>query len=121
MNGSPAAANRFERRLGGLLIGVTYLAVALLGIGVAMLLVAGISPLAGGPPFDPAQLVSSILALEPAGFLWLGILAVIATPLTRVVGAAVGFIGRGERVMAVVSLAILGVIAVSVLTALATG
>ena len=83
MNGSPAAANRFERRLGGLLIGVTYLAVALLGIGVAMLLVAGISPLAGGPPFDPAQLVSSILALEPAGFLWLIRSTTMDTPMSR--------------------------------------
>jgi hypothetical protein len=34
-----------------------------------------------------------------------------------VVGAAVGFVQRGERVMALVSLAILGVISISILAA----
>ena len=121
MSGTRQAGSEFERRLGRLLIGATYVAVGLITIGVVLLLLAGISPLAGGPPFDPAQLVPNLLALEPAGFLWLGILVAIATPLSRVVGAAVGFIGRGERLMAVVSLAILGVIATSVLVALATG
>ena len=121
MNGLRTPENDFERRLGRLLIGATYVAVGLFSVGVVLLLLAGISPLAGGPPFDPAQLVPDLLALEPAGFLWLGILVVIATPLSRVVGAAVVFIGRGERLMAVVSLAILGVIATSVFVALATG
>jgi uncharacterized membrane protein len=121
MSGLRTPGSDFERRLGRLLIGVTYVAVGLLTIGVMLLILAGISPLAGGPPFDPAQLVADLLAFEPAGFLWLGILVVIATPLSRVAGAAVGFIGRGERLMAVVSLAILGVIAISVLVALATG
>ena len=121
MSGSTQAGSGFERRLGRLLIGATYVAVGLLTVGVVLLLLAGISPLAGGPPFDPEQLVPDLLALEPAGFLWLGILVVVATPLSRVIGAAAGFIQRGERVMAVVSLAILGVVAISILTALATG
>ena len=121
MSDTRASGRTFEHRLGRLLIVVTYVAVGLLAIGVALLLLAGVSPLAGGPPFDPAQLVPDLLDLEPAGFLWLGILVVIATPLSRVVGAAVGFIRRGERLMAAVSLAILGVIAISILTALATG
>jgi uncharacterized membrane protein len=119
MTASESAA-RFERRLGRLLIGVTWVAVVLLAIGTTLLLIAGISPLAGGPPFDPSQLVPDLLALEPAGFLWLGILVVIATPLSRVAGAAVGFIKRGEPLMAVISLAILGVIAISILAAQAT-
>ena len=121
MNDTHSAGSEFERRLGRLLIGVTYAAVALLAIGVLLLLRAGISPLSGGPPLDPAGLLADVLAFDPAGFLWLGILVVIATPLSRVVGAAAGFIGRGERLMAVISVAILGVIAISVLTALATG
>ena len=119
MSASGQAA-RFERRLGRLLIGVTWVAVVLLAIGTILLLVAGISPLAGGPPFDPSQLTADVLALEPAGFLWLGILVVIATPLSRVAGAAVGFIKRGEPLMAVISLAILGVIAISILAAQVT-
>jgi uncharacterized membrane protein len=117
---APREAVRFERRLGRLLIGVTWVAVVLLAIGTVLLLVAGISPLAGGPPFDPSQLIPDLLALQPAGFLWLGILVVIATPLSRVAGAAVGFIKRGEPLMAVISLAILCVIAVSILAAQAT-
>ena len=120
MSGRPAARDGFERRLGRLLIAVTYVAVALLAIGVVLLLLGGISPLAGGPPFDPSDLVPDLLALEPAGFLWLGILVVIATPLSRVAGAAVGFVRRGERLMAAISVAILAVIAISVLAALAT-
>jgi uncharacterized membrane protein len=113
-------AARFERRLGRLLIVVTWVAVVLLAIGTVLLLVAGISPLAAGPPFDPSQLVPDLRALEPAGFLWLGILVVIATPLSRVAGAAVGFIKRGEPLMAMISLAILCVIAISILAAQAT-
>jgi uncharacterized membrane protein len=113
------AARRFERRLGRLLIAVTYFAVALLLIGVVLLLAAGVSPLAGGPPLEPGRLVSDLLALEPAGFLWLGLLAVIATPVSRVLGAAVGFARRGEPLMAAVSLAILVVIGVGVAVALA--
>lgn len=111
----------FERRLGRLLIVVTYVAVGLLASGVVLLMLAGVSPLAGGPPFDPTQLIPDLRALEPAGFLWVGILVVIATPLSRVVGAAIGFIRRGERLMAAVSLAILGVIAISIGIALVTG
>jgi len=114
-------SDTFERRLGRLLIALTYVAVALLGVGVGLLLVGGISPLSGGPQFHPPEIVADLLALDPAGFLWLGLLAVIVTPISRVVGAAVGFIGRGERAMALISLAILGVIAVSIGVAIATG
>jgi uncharacterized membrane protein len=121
MSAVQKSGSAFERRLGRLLIVVTYLAVGLLATGVVLLLVAGVSPLAGGPPLDAAEFLPDLLALEPAGFLWLGIIVVIATPLSRVVGAAVGFIGRGERLMATVSLAILGVIAISIAIALATG
>ena len=120
MNGR-AAGRRFERRLGRLLIVVTYVAIALLVVGVVLLLAAGVSPLSGGPRLDPAALASSIGALEPAGFLWLGLVAVIATPVSRVLGAAIGFARGGEGVMAAISLAILGVIAVGVTVAIAGG
>jgi uncharacterized membrane protein len=120
MTTRPADGRAFERRLGRLLTTVTYVAVGLLTVGVILMLQAGISPLAGGPPFDLAQLVPDLRALEPAGFLWLGLLAVIATPLSRVVGAAIGFARRGEPLMAVISVAILTVIAISVLAAQAS-
>jgi uncharacterized membrane protein len=110
----------FERRLGRLLIAVTYVAVVLLTIGVVLMLLAGISPLAAGPPFDLSQLIPDLRALEPAGFLWLGLLVVIATPLSRVAGAAIGFSRRGESLMALISVAILGVIGISILAAIAS-
>ncbi len=112
------AARAFERRIGRLLIAVTYLAVALLMIGVGLMALDGISPLAGGPAFDATTLVADIVALEPAGFLWLGLLAVIATPLSRVIAAAVGFARSGDRMMVAVALAILLVIALGVVAAL---
>jgi uncharacterized membrane protein len=112
------SARRFERRLGRLLIAVTYLAVGLLLLGVVLLLLAQVSPLAGGPPLEPGQLVRDVLALDPAGFLWLGLLAVLATPVSRVAGAGVGFLRRGEPLMAAISFAILVVIGVGVAVAL---
>ena len=111
----------YDRLIGRLLIAVTYLAVGLLSVGVALLLVAGISPLAGGPPLDLGRLFADLGSLAPAAFLWLGILAVIATPLSRVVAAAVGFARLGDRWMVGVALAILAVIALGVVSALAAG
>jgi uncharacterized membrane protein len=120
VRGAPGGHGReFDRFIGRLLIAVTYLAVALLTVGVVLLFANGISPLAGGPPLDLGRLVADVAALVPAAFLWLGILAVIATPLSRVVAAAVGFARLGDRFMVAVSVAILVVIALGVVSALA--
>ena len=108
----------FERKIGRLLIALTYVAVSLLIVGVALLIALGISPLSGGPRLDVARLPSDIAALAPHGFLWLGLLAVIATPVTRVVAAAVGYGRSGDRTMVVVAIAILLVIALSITSAL---
>ena len=124
-NGGPVAPaghdQDFDRFIGRLLIAVTYVAVVLLTVGVALMLVAGISPLAGGPPLDLARLRADLVALAPAAFLWLGILAVIATPLSRVIAAAIGFARIGDRWMVGVALGILAVIALGIASALATG
>ena len=111
----------FERTIGQIMIGVTYVAGVLLVIGVLLMLAGGISPLSGGPRLDVGSIVADIASLQPAGFLWLGLIAVIATPITRVIAAAIGFGLAGERRMVLVAIAILGVIAVSIATALATG
>jgi uncharacterized membrane protein len=110
----------FERRIGRLLIVVTYVAVALLVVGVALLIAAGISPLAGGPPLDLETLVADLVALAPSGFLWLGLIVVIATPISRVIAAAIGFGRAGDRLLVLVAWAILLTIAISVVSALAT-
>jgi uncharacterized membrane protein len=109
----------FERTLGRLLIGLTYVATALLVVGVLLMLASGISPLSGGPQLDPAALPIDLMTLTPAGFLWLGLLAVIATPIGRVIAAAVGFARTGEHGMVGVAVGILVVIAVAIGTAVA--
>jgi uncharacterized membrane protein len=111
----------FDRTIGRLLIAVTYVAALLLTIGVLLMVAGGISPLSGGPALDLSSLVADLASLQPAGFLWLGLLTVIATPLSRVAAAAIGFALVGDRRMVGVSIAILVVIAVSVATALAAG
>lgn len=111
------AARAFERRIGRLLIVVTYLAVGLLLAGVALMVVNGISPLDGGPALDLRTLPADLAALAPAGFLWLGLLAVIATPVSRVVAAAIGFGRAGDRMMVLVAVAILVVITIGIVAA----
>ena len=69
----------FDRAIGRLLIAVTYVAGALLMVGVLLMVAGGISPLSGGPPLDLAALPGDLASLQPAGFLWLGLIVVIAT------------------------------------------
>ncbi len=106
-----------ERRIGQLLIAVTYLSVVLLIVGVALMLAAGISPVSGGPGLDLGAIGSQVVALGPAGFLWLGLLAVIAAPISRVALAAVAYARSGDWQMVAVAAAILAIIALGIATA----
>jgi uncharacterized membrane protein len=107
-----------ERLSGRLLIGITYLSVILLLIGVALMVRDGISPLDGGPGLDLATLGATLAALEPVGFLWLGLLVVIAAPICRVIVAGIAYARDGDWLMVGISVAILAVIAVGVGSAL---
>lgn len=99
--------------LAGTIVGVT-----LLAIGVVLMLATGIDPLAESfPAFDAGSVVADMLALDPDGFLWAGIVILVATPIARVVGELVTFSVRGDRLMALVALAILGVVGLSVVVA----
>jgi uncharacterized membrane protein len=109
-----------EQAIARILTAGTYLSVVLLAIGVGLMAAAGRSPLAGGPPFDPSRLAADLAALRPEGFLWLGLIATIATPSARVAASFFGYLRRGERTMAGVSLLILGVIVLSVILATVT-
>lgn len=106
-----------ERLIGRVLIALTYVSVALLVIGAGLLLAAGISPTAGGPGLDLPSIGTALLDLDPAGFLWLGLLVVIATPISRVVLAAAGYARREDWPMVAVALGILAIIAIGVVTA----
>ena len=93
----------------------TVVAVVLLAIGVVLTVGAGRSPLDPGfPPLDVTRMPSDLAALRPEGFLWLGLLAVICTPISRVLASLVGFVRSADRQMVVISIATLGVIAISV-------
>ena len=107
-----------ESLIGRLLITVTYAAVGLLVVGVVLMLVDGISPLSGGPGLDLATLGSQLLSLEPAAFLWLGLLAVVAAPIGRVMVASVAYARESDWLMVGISVAILAVIAIGVGSAL---
>ncbi len=121
MSGSRRArADQAERLIGRLLTGVTYVSVVLLLIGVVLLIAAGISPVSGGPSMDPARLVSDLVGLKPAGFLWIGLLAVIAAPVTRVSVALVAYARAEDWLMVGVSSAILLVIATAIASAVAS-
>lgn len=108
-----------ERTVGRLLILLTYVATALLVVGVLLMLVSGISPLSGGPRLDLASLPIDLATLTPSGFLWLGLIAVIAAPITRVVAAAFAFARGGERGLVGVALAILVVLGIAIGSAVA--
>jgi uncharacterized membrane protein len=118
----PTAASRVEATIARLLTLGTRLAIGLLAIGSVLLVLAGISPLAEDwPPFDPASLVADLVALRPEGFLWLGLLATIATPLARVAVSTTAFARAGERRMVLLGIAVLVVIALAVVAGLRAG
>ena len=97
------------------------MSIGLLAIGVALMASAGRSPLdADWPGLDPGRIAGDMLALRPEGFLWLGLLVTLSTPLLRVGASVVGFLGAGERRMAGLGIAVLVVIAVAVVVAQGT-
>ena len=118
---TPAGPGTLEVALAHVLQLGTYASVALIGAGSLLLLAGGGSLLDGGPALVPERILPDILALRPAGFLWLGIVGVLATPALRVLRALFGFWRRGERGMALVALLVLVVVAVGVLAGLLSG
>jgi uncharacterized membrane protein len=96
----------------------TLVSVGLLAIGVVLLSLAGRWPLdATWPELDIGRIPGDLLALRPEGFLWLGLLATLSTPLLRVAASVVGFLGAGERRMAGLGTAVLIIIALAVVVA----
>jgi uncharacterized membrane protein len=103
-----------DQTIGRLLTIGTNIAVLLLAVGCVLLFAGQLDPMAGGPPLEPGLIVDDITHLRPAGFMWLGLLALLATPILRVVVSLIGFERRGERTMVIVSSLILVVLAASV-------
>ena len=111
---SDGSGVRLERSIARLLTVGTYVSIALLAVGFALMLAQGISPLDPAPSFDLRSIPARIAALDPLGVLWLGLIVVVATPSARVAAALVGYRRAGDRRMTIVAVAILVVIALSV-------
>jgi uncharacterized membrane protein len=118
---APQPAGTVELAIGRLLFAGTVFGVALLLVGVVLMALANIDPARSvSPQFDVARIAPDLLAARPEGFLWAGIAVLIATPVARVVGELVAFAVRRDRTMALVALAILGIIGLSVVLAIGT-
>lgn len=116
----PADADVVELAIARLLLVGTLAGMALLAVGVALMAAAGIDPNAAAfPAFEPAAIVADLLALRPEGYLWAGIVVIVATPIARVLGELVVFARRRDRLMAGVAAGILVVIGLSVVVAVA--
>lgn len=122
-NGDPRAndvAYRLESTISRILVAGTYIAIGLVFVGVLGMLATGVDPLSHGvpPPFDLGRIPSDIAARKPEGFLWLGIVAVLALPIGRVIVAGLGFLAARDTRLALVSLAVLLVVTASILAAM---
>jgi uncharacterized membrane protein len=106
-----------ERSIGRVLSIGIYVSIALLAVGFALLIASGGEPRTADPGFDPTRLLGDLAAGRPTGFVWLGLVAVVATPSLRVAASLIGYVRRGERDMAIVAALILVVIASSVVVA----
>jgi uncharacterized membrane protein len=116
LTGDPADGPgvRLERSIARLLTVGTWVSIALLAVGFVLMVTHGISPLDPAPAFDLRSIPAQIAALDPLGFLWLGLVVVIATPSARVAVALIGYTRTGDRRMALVAVAVLVVIGLSV-------
>ena len=118
-SGMVARAAGLEGRIARILRVGTYGAVTLIAIGVVALLAAGRSPLDVAPGLDPGRLIGDLVALRPEAFLWLGLIAVLATPAARVAVSVMGFWRAGDRAMATVAILVLLVILLGVVIGIA--
>lgn len=110
-----------ERTIARLLSVGTYISIAFVAVGVALLLASGASPIDAAPALDLGRVLPDVLSLRPAGFLWIGILGLIATPAARVATALIGYVRSGEREMVLVAALVLIVIAIGVAVGTAAG
>jgi len=94
-----------------LVIGL-YVSVALILLGLALALFKH----QGIPTtiLPPGELVASILGLEPIGFLTLGVLVLIATPIFRVISSLVIFAAKKDWRFVGITFIVLVAVAVSI-------
>lgn len=102
-----------ERTVNRVLAAGIAITVALLAAGIVLSLAAG-EPLPSSI-VPPADLPALLLGLDPAAYLSLGLLVLIATPFVRVAGSVVAFARERDRRYVLVTAAVLAVMCASVL------
>jgi uncharacterized membrane protein len=118
----PRRPSDLETQIGRLLTLGTAVAVGFLTVGLALMAVWGVAPFASHrAPLASDRLAGALAGLRPEGYLWLGLLAVVATPTGRVVAALVGFARQGEREMVAVAAGVLAVVLLSIVLGAAGG
>jgi uncharacterized membrane protein len=105
--------------MGGLSLTVSRILAIGLAAAVVLLLTGVVLALVGrGPSLSSATTLTDIpralAALEPGGFLELGLLVLLATPVARVVALAVGFARRRSWGFCGMSLFVLAILGLSV-------
>jgi uncharacterized membrane protein len=119
---APPPVAAIERRIAAILSVGVKVAIGLMAVGVVLLLAAGRSPLeTPWSTMDLRRLPADLVALRPEGFLWLGLIVILATPLLRVAASVIGFLAAGERRMAALGAGVLVVLTLAVLTAVTLG
>ena len=107
-----------EARLARVLSRGSALAVGLLSVGIVLMLAHGLSPLDVPPALAVGRLVDDLVTLHPAGYLWLGAIAVLSLPIVRLIVAVAAFWTAGERPRAAIGVATMAVIAAGVILGL---
>ena len=115
-------AARIETLAARVLTWGTRIALGFVLVGVVGMLLAGVDPIhAAQPGYSVTAIPGQLLALQPEGFLWAGLTFAVVLPLGRVVVSGAGFLGAGDRRLALVSVLVLLVIGASVVAALGLG
>ncbi len=109
-------------RIARLLSAGTLSSVLVVAAASLLSLAAGRAPFeTAAPPVELGRMVSDLLALRPEGFLWLGLLLILALPSARVTLALAGYARAGDRYATAVAASVLAVLALSVAVALTLG
>ena len=110
-----------ESRLARLLFRGSLVAVGLLVIGIVLMIAGGLSPLDVPPALAVERLLGDLVTLHPAGYVWLGAIAILSLPILRLLVAVATFWGSGERNHAAIGVATLAVIGAGIVLGLAGG
>lgn len=117
-NGSPVEPGRERDVIRGLDRAICRVLTIGLALSIALLLTGAILALAGRGP-SPSTVTSlqdmprALAALEPGGFLDLGLVVLLATPVARVMALAGGFARTKSWVFLGMSVLVLGLLALS--------